>query len=136
MKTELYKQLIEKQKELIEKLHNMVDSGQDYDRDYHDIWIELSALERQLIEQIEQPETVFISDEEIEKEVSTRGSEALFSVGDYTIGFLDGAKWYKNQIKVSLRDELVKFRDYCIKTKKIQINCVDEQIDEYLKTKQ
>ena len=38
--------IIEKQKELIAKLQDMVDNQQDYDRDYHEIWVELSALER------------------------------------------------------------------------------------------
>jgi len=36
--------LIQKQAELIEKLQSMVDSGQDYDRDYHEILIEFQAL--------------------------------------------------------------------------------------------
>jgi len=40
------------QAELIAKLQSMVDSGQDYDRDYHEIWIELQSLEgEQTVEQ-------------------------------------------------------------------------------------
>lgn len=34
----------EKQDELIVKLQNMVDAGQDYDREYHEIWVALQAL--------------------------------------------------------------------------------------------
>jgi hypothetical protein len=45
--------IIEKQKELIAKLQSMVDSGQDYDRDYHEIWVELSALEKEVSEKKE-----------------------------------------------------------------------------------
>jgi len=37
--------IIEKQKELIRKLQDMVDNQQDYDRDYHEIWVELQVLE-------------------------------------------------------------------------------------------
>ena len=45
MKEELLKQVIQKQNELIQKLQSMVDSQQDYDRDYHEIWVDLQALE-------------------------------------------------------------------------------------------
>ena len=41
IKVENLKKIIKLQNELINKLQSMVDSGQDYDRDYHEIWIEL-----------------------------------------------------------------------------------------------
>jgi len=44
-----YKTLINKQDELISKLQSMVDSGQDYDKDYHEIWIELQALKKETL---------------------------------------------------------------------------------------
>ena len=61
MKEELLKQIDEKKDELIRKLQSMVDSQQDYDRDYHEIWVELSTLLR---EQSEQEKDV--TDEDIE----------------------------------------------------------------------
>jgi hypothetical protein len=53
-----YKVLYEKQKELITKLQSMVDSGQDYDRDYHEIWVELQSLE------VEESKDTLITDEQ------------------------------------------------------------------------
>jgi hypothetical protein len=50
MKT-IQEQIIKKQDELIHKLQSMVDSGQDYDRNYHEIFIELFTLKSQLQEQ-------------------------------------------------------------------------------------
>ena len=47
MKEELLKQIVQKQEEMIQKLQSMVDSQQDYDRDYHEIWVELQSLERE-----------------------------------------------------------------------------------------
>ena len=44
-----YKAISEKQDELISKLQSMVDSGQDYDKDYHEIWIELQALKKETL---------------------------------------------------------------------------------------
>ena len=41
-----YKAISDKQDELISKLQSMVDSGQDYDKDYHEIRIELQALKQ------------------------------------------------------------------------------------------
>lgn len=52
-------QIINKQKELIAKLQSMVDSGQDYDSDYHEIWVELAAIEAQEEEEV--------TDDDIEK---------------------------------------------------------------------
>jgi hypothetical protein len=99
--------------------------------------IEFYLIPLEQIEQPEQPEpSVQLSDEEIEKEVSTRGSEALFSVGDYSIGFIDGAKYARDQIKASLRNELMKCLEWL---DDMQIIVLDETpentVDEYLKTK-
>lgn len=38
--------IIKKQDELIAKLINMVDNEQDYDREYHEIYVELRALKQ------------------------------------------------------------------------------------------
>jgi hypothetical protein len=68
-------QLIKKQKELILKLQSMVDSQQDYDRDYHEIWMEWMEI-AVLDKQIEQPEKTA---EEI-----LRKNESLFEENPFT----------------------------------------------------
>jgi hypothetical protein len=48
IKAEQLYELIKKQDELIAKLQDMVDNSGDYDRDYHEIWIELQQIKHQI----------------------------------------------------------------------------------------
>jgi hypothetical protein len=101
----------------------------------------------QPIEQIEQP-AVQLTDEEISSEFDRRLESEN---SEDRVGFEEGAKWCRSQSQASLRDELVKFVEYFEKeaTENTDPNCSidgdqyllnwipnEENIDEYLKTKQ
>jgi hypothetical protein len=129
MKTEIYKQLIEKQKELINRFlkGNLQIHPNDYS-DYQKLRDEISALEKQ----IEQP-AVQLTDEEIKIQLHRILSDYYRRTG-YPVesATADILHLFKKQSQVSLRDELVKCLDHI----GYVYGSADKLVDEYLKTKQ
>jgi hypothetical protein len=140
MKTEEISEAIERIFKNTERIHDKSDVLD---------WIKIASIRsaKYLEKQIEQPQpSLQLTDEKMDKQIKKNVAESVNEHGYaeteavrfYAIGFKQGAKYARDQIKVSLRDELVKFQIWCEDSGQmlpVDLKYCNEVVDNYLTPK-
>jgi hypothetical protein len=139
MKTEEISEAIERIFKNTERIHDKSDVLD---------WIKIASIRsaKYLEKQIEQPQpSLQLTDEKIEKAANKYWKELLADEPQNLLiapklfsAFCDGIKYARDQTKVSLRDELVKFQIWCEDSGQmlpVDLKYCNEVVDNYLTPK-